>query len=152
MRWTQGPEHCPNDAVLLVPPPHDVLLAWTISQQTEILTQATLKSGYEQLQHWHQQRQLALRCDLKNTEPTQPHLQALIQELNRWHPDVLEMAYRLRGVDGPTPNNNLDLVAAWFQCLQDMNNTIALQQQLLEQHQQQQRSSRNLISRLLSES
>lgn len=152
MRWTQSPEHCPNDAVLVVPPPEDVLLAWTTDLQTELLNQEILHAGYEQLQHWHQERQLPLRCDLKNTEPTHCHLLALVQALNRSHPAILETGYRLRGEPAPMPGADFDPIATWCDFEQAKNHTIALQHHLLEQYQDHQRSSRTLISQLISAS
>lgn len=149
-RWTQAPEHCPSDAVLVVPPPEDVLLAWTTNPQTELLTQDTLHVGYEELQHWHQGGRRSLRCDLKNTEPTHHHLQALIHALNLSHPAILETAYRLREEPAPMPAAELDPIAAWCDFEQAKHQTIALQYHLLEQYQQHQHSSRTLISHLIS--
>ncbi len=151
-RWTQAPEHCPKDGVLVVPPPEDVLLAWTTRPQAELLNQDLLSAGYEQLHHWHQEGQLPLRCDLKNNEPTHHHLQALIQALNRSDPSILETAYRLRGEPAPMPASDLDPIAAWCDFEQAKNQTIALQHHLLTQYQQHQRSSRSLISQLISAS
>ena len=150
MRWARAPEHCPHDGVLVVPPPEDVLLAWTTHPQTELLNQDLLRAGYAQLQHWHQQGQLSVRCDLKNTEPTHRHLQALVQALNRSHPDILETAYRLRGEPAPMPAPDLDPIAAWCDFEQVKNQTIALQHHLLEQYRDHQRASRTLISQLIS--
>ena len=152
MRWTQAPEQCPNDGVLVVPPPEDVLLAWTSNPQTKLLTQNALHVGYEQLQHWHQKGQLSLRCDLKNNEPPHRHHQALVQALNRNNPAILETAYRLRGEQAPIAAPDLDPIAAWCDFEQGKNQTIALQHQLLEQYQQHQRSSHTVISHLISAS
>ena len=150
MRWTQAPEHIPHDGVLVVPPPEDVLVAWTTAPQTELLNQDVLRAGYAQLQHWHQQGQLSVRSDLNNTEPTHRHLKALVQALNRSHPSILETAYRLRGEPAPMPDPDLDPIAAWCDFEQAKNQTIALQHHLLEQYQDHQRSSRTLISQLIS--
>ena len=149
-RWTQTPEHCPSDGILVVPLPEDVLLACTTRTKTVQLNQDDLRAGYEELKHWHQKRRLSLRCDLKNTESTHPHIKGLIQALNRSHPDILETAYRLRGEPAPISDPNLDPIAAWCDFEQARRQTIALQHQLLEQYQQHQRSSRTLISHLIS--
>ena len=150
-RWSRPISDSPDDCVLIVPQPTDVLVAWSSRPNLAVLSMDLLRSGYRSLSEAHKKHHRPLRLDLVNTESATPVVEELVARLNRENPDVLRDAYNLRGEAPHSGKQSEDPVAIWCRDQQARVATLAQHRQLLSQHRQHQRSSRRLITQLLLE-